>query len=332
MDTDTDPREVGEQIEQLLGELGAHAEPAVTDTAEELVRLLMGMYGAGLERIVALLAGAGHRGQSLLDELVGDELVSSLLVLHDLHPEDTLARVTRALETVRPYLGSHAGGVELLGVEFGDPSDPAGAVVNLRLKGSCDGCPSSAMTVKTAIEKAIVEACPEVIRVDVEGMTAGTTAGITADTPLVGPAPPAGSAPAAKELPLLQIQLGPPVEDIPVSWVVLEPPALRPGQCATIDISGYPVLLALPAGSHYDNATAGGLVAYQDSCPACHGELDGAVLDGDQLTCPSCQAGFDVRRAGRAITGRLHLEPLPLVTRAGGLRLALPRTAVGVGV
>src|ERR1700720_673052 len=137
MDTDTDPREVGEQIEQLLGELSAHAEPAVTETAEELVRLLMGMYGAGLERIVALLAGAGHRGQSLLDELVGDDPVSSLLVLHDLHPEDTLARVTRGLETVRPYLGSHAGGVELLGVEFNDPSDPSGAVVNLRLKGSC---------------------------------------------------------------------------------------------------------------------------------------------------------------------------------------------------
>jgi Fe-S cluster biogenesis protein NfuA/nitrite reductase/ring-hydroxylating ferredoxin subunit len=332
MDTDTDPREIGEQIEQLLGELSAHAEPAVTETAEELVRLLMGMYGAGLERIVALLAGSsnavGHRGQSLLDELVGDDLVSSLLVLHDLHPEDTLARVTRALETVRPYLGSHAGGVELLGVEFNDPSDPAGAVVNLRLKGSCDGCPSSAMTVKTAIEKAIVEACPEVIRVDVEGMTAGMTAD---SAPVVGPVPPAGSTPGAKELPLLQIQLGPPVEDVPVSWVVLDAPALRPGQCATLEVAGYPVLLALPAGNHFDNTTAGGLVAYRDSCPACRGELDGAVLAGDQLTCPSCQAAFDVRRAGRAMTGSLHLEPLPLVTRAGGLRLALPRTAVGVG-
>jgi nitrite reductase/ring-hydroxylating ferredoxin subunit len=213
-------------------------------------------------------------------------------------------------------------------VEFNDPSDPAGAVVNLRLKGSCDGCPSSAMTVKTAIEKAIVEACPEVIRVDVEGMTAGMTAG---SAPVVGPVPPAGSTPGAKELPLLQIQLGPPVEDIPVSWVVLDAPTLRPGQCATLEVAGYPVLLALPAGSHFDNTTAGGLVAYRDSCPACQGELDGAVLAGDQLTCPSCQASFDVRRAGRAMTGSLHLEPLPLVTRAGGLRLALPRTAVGVG-
>jgi len=313
MESETDPQEVGQRIEQLLGELSAHAEPTITEMSEELVRLLMGMYGAGLERIVALLAGAGPQGQPMLDALVEDDLVSSLLVLHDLHPEDTMARVTRALETVRPYLGSHAGGVELLGVD----EEPTGAVVNLRLKGSCDGCPSSAMTVKMAIEKAIVEACPEVIRVDVEGMTDEA-----------GPAAPAApAAPGSKELPLLQIQAGPPVEDVPVAWVVLQPPELRPGQCATVDVAGYPVLLALPAGS----ASSGGLVAYRDSCPSCHGELDGAVLDGDQLSCPSCQSEFDVRRAGRALKGSLHLEPLPLVTRAGGLRLAIPRAAVGVG-
>jgi Fe-S cluster biogenesis protein NfuA/nitrite reductase/ring-hydroxylating ferredoxin subunit len=310
MESETDPQEVGQRIEQLLGELSAHAEPTITEMSEELVRLLMGMYGAGLERIVALLADAGHRGQSMLEALVEDDLVSSLLVLHDLHPEDTMARVTRALETVRPYLGSHAGGVELLGVV----EEPTGAVVNLRLKGSCDGCPSSAMTVKMAIEKAIVEACPEVIRVDVEGMTDEA-----------GPAP--APAPGAKELPLLQIQTGPPVEDVPVAWVVLEPPELRPGQCATVDVAGHPVLLALPAGSD----SSGGLVAYRDSCPSCHGELDGATLDGDQLSCPSCQSEYDVRRAGRALKGGLHLEPLPLVTRAGGLRLAIPRAAVGVG-
>jgi Fe-S cluster biogenesis protein NfuA len=312
MEPETDPQEVGQRIEQLLGELGAYAEPAISELSEELVRLLMGMYGAGLARIVALLGEAGHRGQSLLDQLVEDDLVSSLLVLHDLHPEDTMARVTRALETVRPYLGSHAGGVELLGVDL---DDPTGAVVNLRLKGSCDGCPSSAMTVKTAIEKAIVEACPEVIRVDVEGMTDPESAVATADS----------ANGAAKELPLLQIQTGPPVEDVPVSWVVLEPPELQPGQCATLDVVGCPVLLALPAGS----ADAGGLVAYRDNCPACHNELTGAVLTGDRLFCPSCQSGFDVRKAGRALTGGLHLEPLPLVTRAGGLRLAIPRAFVG---
>lgn len=290
--SDTDPQEVGRRIEALLGELG---EPAVAEVAEELVRLLMGMYGAGLERIVSMLVGSALEGPALLSKLLEDDLVSSLLVLHDLHPEDTEARVVRALETVRPYLGSHAGGVELLGVA----NEPEGTVVMLRLRGSCDGCPSSAMTVKTAIEKAIVEACPEVLRVDVEGMGE--------------PSVP------AKELPLLQIQSGPPVE---VSWVVADDLSLQPGQCATLDVEGYPVLLALPSGS-------GGLVAYRNSCPACRNELDGAALTGNRLFCPSCQAGYDVRKAGRALTGGLHLEPLPLVTRAGGLRMAIPSPAVG---
>jgi Fe-S cluster biogenesis protein NfuA len=95
---------------------------------------------------------------------VEDELVASLLVLHDLHPKDTETRVVEALDQVRPYLGSHAGGVELLGID-------QGGVVHLRLEGSCDGCPSSVQTVKLAIERAIEEAAPEVTAVEVENLT-----------------------------------------------------------------------------------------------------------------------------------------------------------------
>ena len=72
--------------------------------------------------------------------------------------------MTEALDQVRPYLGSHAGGVELLGVD-------AAGVVHLRLEGSCDGCPSSVQTVKLAIERAIEEAAPEVAGVEVENLT-----------------------------------------------------------------------------------------------------------------------------------------------------------------
>ena len=310
---ETDPQEVGRQIEELLATCAAHADPAVSATAEELARLLLGMYGAGLERILALLAGAGGPGHRLLHEMLDDELLSSLLVLHDLHPEDTSARVTRALESVRPYLGSHAGGVELLGVV----EEAGGAVVRLRLQGSCDGCPSSAVTVKTAIEKAIEEACPEVVRVEVED-TAGAVGGTV-----------------PRELPVLQIGMAPPVEappEAPVSWVVLDPPGLRPGQCAELEIAGLSVLLALPAGAAAADA---GLVAYRDECPSCHRPLTGSALVGNELTCASCSVAFDVRLAGRAVSDSdgppLHLDPLPLVQRAGGWRLAVPRSPVGVG-
>ena len=71
--------------------------------------------------------------------------MASLLLVHGLHPYDVETRVARALDGVRPYLGSHGGDVELLGV-----TDDG--VVRLRLLGSCDGCPSSSVTLKLAVE------------------------------------------------------------------------------------------------------------------------------------------------------------------------------------
>ena len=40
--------------------------------------------------------------------------------------------------------------------------------VYLKLLGSCDGCPSSAVTLRMAVERAIVEAAPEIVTIDVD--------------------------------------------------------------------------------------------------------------------------------------------------------------------
>jgi Fe-S cluster biogenesis protein NfuA len=161
-------RETGARIERLLEEFRSAARPEVADRAEELVALLVELYGAGLRRIVALL-GEGPGGEAVLRRLATDDLVASLLVLHDLHPDDTGTRVLAALDRVRPYLGSHAGGVEYLGIADDEHGDEHGPVVRLRLRGSC---PSSLVTVKAAIEQAIEQAAPEVVRVEVEGVRA----------------------------------------------------------------------------------------------------------------------------------------------------------------
>ena len=68
----------------------------------------------------------------------------------------------QALDDVRPYLGSHGGDVELLGVENG--------VARVRLEGTCNGCPSSTVTLRNAIEEAIMGAAPELERVEAEGV------------------------------------------------------------------------------------------------------------------------------------------------------------------
>ena len=63
---------------------------------------------------------------------------------------------------------SHGGNVELLSIDDG--------VVKLRMEGSCKGCPSSAMTMKSTIETAIYEAAPDVSGIVVEGAVEAATA------------------------------------------------------------------------------------------------------------------------------------------------------------
>ena len=141
-----------ERIEALLEEVERLPDPAARETALELVQGLLDLYGEGLARIVDHVAE--HDDGTLAGVLAGDEIVAHLLLLHGLHPVPLGRRVEAALEQVRPYLESHRGNVELLGVEEG--------VVRLRMEGSCSGCPSSAVTLKVAIEEAIQKAAPDV--------------------------------------------------------------------------------------------------------------------------------------------------------------------------
>jgi Fe-S cluster biogenesis protein NfuA len=154
-----DAEAAGERVEALLSELRSQAGPQVAATAEELVSCLVELYGAGLARITEIVGEdeVEGPGPKLMDKLVADPLVESLLLVHDLHPLDTSARVRRAVEEVLPQLGSHAGNVEYLGL------DEAG-VLRLRLEQS--GC--SADTVRDLIEKAVAGAAPEAAGIEIE--------------------------------------------------------------------------------------------------------------------------------------------------------------------
>lgn len=154
----TDPSAVGDRIEQLL-EASAAAGPVARERAEELVRLVVELYGAGLERLLELAHDAGRLDDTLLDALAADELVSSLLLVHGLHPYGVHDRVEQALDAVRPSLGSHGADVELLGVS-------EEGVVTVRGLGSTGGCGSSAGALEL-VEEAIRAAAPETVRLDV---------------------------------------------------------------------------------------------------------------------------------------------------------------------
>jgi Fe-S cluster biogenesis protein NfuA len=134
-------------------------DPAARATATDLTQALLDLYGEGLARIVAVLAQEDDG--TFARRLAGDELVAHLLLVHGLHPVAVEDRVRAALAGVMPYLESHGGSVDLLSIDEG--------VVHLRLQGSCSGCPSSALTLKSAIEEAIFKAAPDVEEVRAEG-------------------------------------------------------------------------------------------------------------------------------------------------------------------
>lgn len=284
--TDAD---VGERVDALLGLIREQGGDAAADTAEEAVRLLVGFYGSGLERIVDILGAAETAS---VDALAEDPLVESQLILHGLHPLGPDERIERALDRVRPYLGSHAGGVAYLGID-------EDSIAHLRLDGSCSGCPSSTVTVRMTIEDAVLGAAPELASIQVEGQT-------------------------EESAPLLQIGLRPgaaPPSTPGTVWLHPSAAELPADEgVGIVHLEGRPVLMCRRAGTYY---------AYADGCPVCTESLGAARLEGDVLTCAACAAQYDVRLAGRAADrSGSHLDPLPLLDDASGIRVALMPEAV----
>lgn len=165
-----------QRIEALLETFERATDPHLRDSAKELVQSLMDLHGAGIERMLTIVQGANGASFPLMQQFAKDDLVASLLLLYDLHPEPIAARVQEGLKKASPYLESHGGNVELLSI------DEEGAV-RLRLHGTCHSCPSSSVTLKLVIEEAIREAAPEVTAVIVEGEPETTET--TAPAPLV---------------------------------------------------------------------------------------------------------------------------------------------------
>ena len=138
------------ELEARLAQIEALPDSDLREVAVESIQGLMDLYGSALARILELAPEVASR-------LGEDELVSHLLLLHGLHPVHVQARVESALESVRPYLASHGGNVELLSVADG--------VAYLRLNGTCHGCPSSTATLKHGIQNLLRHFVPDVTEV-----------------------------------------------------------------------------------------------------------------------------------------------------------------------
>jgi Fe-S cluster biogenesis protein NfuA/nitrite reductase/ring-hydroxylating ferredoxin subunit len=276
---DTDASELVGRAEALLGELEAFPDPLVREKLGDAVGVLLELYGEGLARVVSVVAERDDG--ELAEAFAADELISHLLLLHGLHPVPLEARLGAALDEVRPYLESHGGNVEVLSAE--------GGVVRLRLEGSCSGCPSSAVTLKLAIEEAIHRAAPDVDEIVAEGVS------------------DAAPAPA-----LLQLEVPETMRTPEPGWAVVG---------ALPDLPDGGILVKPVAGEELLFARVGtGIYSYRPACAACGEPLADASLEATTLACASCGSQFDVLRAGRCLDSpQLHLEPVPLLVDADGL-------------
>lgn len=288
-DSDAQWRTAGDRIQTLLDSCAANGA-AAHERAQQLVREVVGLYGAGLERIMELLA-ASDQEPGMAERLADDDLVASLLLVHGLHPHDVHRRVSDALERVRPYLGSHGGDVDLLEVSDDD-------VVRLAFTGSCKSCPSSAVTLELAVSDAVRAAAPEISSIEV-----------------VSPEPSDGVIPAESLLTRVHSN-----GHSTTSWQsVPELADLEPGEVAGFRVAET-TLLACRVGDD--------TFAYRDHCPVCADSLAGAILRDALVRCPRCHTSFDVAHAGAGPDGA-HLDPLPLLTRDGVLSVALRSEALG---
>jgi Fe-S cluster biogenesis protein NfuA/nitrite reductase/ring-hydroxylating ferredoxin subunit len=281
METAASGEELVERVQELQARLELSGDSATRELAEELVSAIVQMYGAGLERIVTALMEADD---GVAASLADDELVATLLLIHDLHPVSLEQRVQAALDSVRPYMESHGGNVELLSLSSG--------VARIHLRGSCSDCSASSVTLELAIKQALEEAAPDLEGLEVEGIGAPTTA-------------------TGMELPVVMSEPAP----APL-WVDVETVAsLADGSLVAVSVAGSELVVANVDGS---------LLAYRDRCASCGASLHDGLLMAGALSCPECARSFFLPRAGRSMDDdRLQLEPVPLLREDGRVKVAL---------
>lgn len=133
------------RIETLVQELEAVSDPAVKSAAKELVAAVMELNSAAFERVLAVAARSGEAGSRLMDALVREEAVSSLLILYGLHPRDLPTRVSGALKNFP--------GVKLVSIDEGR------AVLRME----------SHERSESALREAIAVAAPDLMELTIEG-------------------------------------------------------------------------------------------------------------------------------------------------------------------
>ncbi len=142
-----------DRLEELLAEI-EQFEPGVRDRVFELLDGIDAIHRFALDRLGEEL------GQEALAALRGSN--DAIRWLFDAYGVgvDQHRAAEEALESIRPYIQSHGGSVDVLEVAAG--------VVRVKLSGACSGCTASAVTLRNGVEEALREGVPGFSAMEVE--------------------------------------------------------------------------------------------------------------------------------------------------------------------
>lgn len=140
-----------DRLEQLLAEMEA-LDPALRDRVFELLDCVDSVHRLAVTRL------ADHIGEDVSRLRRADGAVDWLFEAYGVGVTDAAA-ASAALDRIRPYVHSHGGEVEVLGVRHG--------VVRVRLSGACSGCTAAAQTLRHGVEEALRENLPGFVAMEV---------------------------------------------------------------------------------------------------------------------------------------------------------------------
>jgi len=148
-----------DKIEVLVREAESISDPKARSVTIDLLRAVLDFHAAGLERVLEIINESGSGGEAIMERIATEDLTSSMLLLHDLHPDDLETRINRAVHKLQDVFLSLGAKLSLLSIE------PGTVRFHFESQRAWSGAP-----LKTSIEKAIFQAAPEITSVVVEGV------------------------------------------------------------------------------------------------------------------------------------------------------------------
>lgn len=301
-----------ERLDQVLGQLAVWDDLGVREKVAELVEGIRWLHAEGLKRLTDLLA----EEPGLLRRALDDPQVSNLLLLYDLVIVDQHERVREVMESMRPFMRSHGGEIEVLGVEEG--------VVRVRLLGSCHGCPSSTATLRQGIEQALAERLPGFRGIVVEGEDPLAGAEEAGNARLNGRDGGDGRAAAGEPVSFVPVQRLLDLEE-QITATETEEGAVGPWEADLGPLDGlpsgtlhgalvdnYPILL-IRRGTQ--------VLAYQNTCPGSLLPLHLGAVEGGIVTCPWHGCRFRVETGERLAGTGPPLHALGARVEGGRVRV-----------